>query len=283
MKRRKFMGLVSSACVCGTYLHAFPSKAQSGISKKKFTEKYKTPHKDYQINPSRIYLEEASFGELKYDFSRNQRLVFDNVLWSPDASKGMQARNIILGNLIIDRHVSGPEVEYSINLSTNDYKLNGTLLCSAEGLRTIKSFKFRNIPKAAESDDALMKLSCCDYSGDLKNDRLTMSFCGVNRSFDALKLPVLSIWQLLDSPDIYESLSEAGKLMFFKGPSDFLTEVNFSIDGEGLILPSKDECCAYMCAGKGVYPIHFLRSKSGIGLGCMSFVNSFVIKSVENI
>jgi|GEM_PF-1452681 len=285
IRRRKFLkGVSALSFFTASALRAVGDDESAPKKRKKNKVAADTPVKDasfaadYQVNPCRLYLEDAALPLGVYDFSKDQILSFDNVLWSIDKKKESKSENLIIGSLTISRRRSGGGIVYAIEQKAPKYLLKGELVCADDNFLTPSAWSFTNTPVAPKGSAGILK-----YAGSLKNGVLNIEAGSLKKQI-ACNVPLVTQWQLLDGAHIVKNLAQAQNHAVFPDAYALLEPRIFKADGEGLAYGKTGlKYSAWISYGAGAPPWHVLAGANNESLGLTCFVNSWILKKVEDI
>ncbi len=236
--------------------------------------------KDYQIKAVRLYIRKNSLPQGGYDFSKNQVLTYDNVLWSPAVKDKPPFKNIVMGQLRLERRHSGKNVEYAIKQENVACVFEGSIVCRNDGFLTPLEWNFKTWPVRVEED--ALKLSTLEFSGKFDGKKAVSDFGLFTREFDCGGAPIITQWQLLDGAHVFEALSKKGKVFYFDDAFTAFGPRVLKRDGTTAALgKDKKKYATWICCGEDFAPQHVMVSETGMPVMLTGFVNSWVLKSVE--
>jgi len=282
LDRRKFLKASMALSLYG-YLGLNSSFAQGAKRQTSFSSEtiLKKFPESYQTNPCRIFLEQYKAPENNYDFSKDQKLYFDNIVWEGEGRQGNGYSNENIGYMNVERKHKGDEVIYKVAQFVAGISIKGEICCDKKNFLALKSFDIKYDSLVLKNEE-LARLGKLYYKGEVKKGKISLDYGNIKEEILCEDLPILTQWQLVDALHLYPEFGKGKSHYFYYDCYTPLAKRRLRADKktnslgvDNIVLNS------WLSYGEALPPYHFLTLDDKMPIGLTAFTNCWIIKKIE--
>jgi len=283
LDRRKFLKASAALSLYG-YLGLNSGFGQAAKRQTSFSSEVilKNFPEDYSLNPCRIFLEQYKAPANTYDFSKDQKLFFDNIVWEGESPQRKGYTNENIGFMNIVRKHNGDEVIYNVEQFIAGIKIRGEIRCDKKNFLALKSFDIKYDSLVLKNDE-LSRLSRLYYTGEVKDGKISLDYGNIKEEIPCENLPILTQWQLVDAIHLYPEFAKEKSHYFYYDCYTPFAKRSLKADKKTNPLGVDNiQLNTWLSYGEALPPYHFLTLDDKMPIGLTAFTNCWIIKKIED-